>query len=211
VSTKRSHLSVAVVATVAFLDVVGRCTLSVETRASVSKSRSWCRNRDAVAERARRDETVRRRPHRITSLAGAPVASIHTEVSTRTTGALPPAFYGRVVASDRRQVPLPQSGPGETEDLPGSGAADELVEGALDGAGVRSLPAHAEGGVEELLIEHKICTFHAHRVQEGGQPISGGRHPTRCGERCCRMGGLRTKLDGRAGLQRSLRILAEAH
>jgi len=44
------------------------------------------------------------------------------------------------------------------------GAPNHLLERALDGPGVGSLAADADGFLEQMLIKHNIRAFHVYRV-----------------------------------------------
>jgi hypothetical protein len=93
--------------------------------------------------------------------------SIQTEVSTRTTR--PPA--GRAVVAHRGEIPVPEPGPGKLEDAIRPHPPDELLERATDRRRVRALTAELDRLLEEMLIEHKICAFHAHTLHSRPQPV----------------------------------------
>jgi hypothetical protein len=92
-------------------------------------------------------------------------------VSTRTTRA-PPGRAALAVSSHRAEVSLPEPGAGELEDTIRPHTPDEIGERPADRRRVRSLPAQPDGLLQELLIKHKICTFHAHRIDLRPRPVN---------------------------------------
>jgi hypothetical protein len=89
--------------------------------------------------------------------------SIQADVSTSSTLAL---GIGRV-GSHLAQFTFPRTGSSQLEDAAGPGAPDEIVQCALNGARIRALAAEAERFIEQLLIQHKIRTFHVYNVTRG--------------------------------------------
>ncbi len=85
-------------------------------------------------------------------------------MSTRTTPSPAPRRLGdgHPVAPHRGQVALPQSRSGKVEDASSPDPADEFLEGPLDGPGVGALATQPQGLLQEIFVEYKTHTFHAH-------------------------------------------------
>src|SRR5512136_3018566 len=135
-----------------------------------------------MASRATRNAASSRKPRRTSCTTGRHVTtssrppmsskvrrgglrktSIQAEVSTRSTGHLPPGLLGNV-ASHGGEVTVPQPRTGEREQLPRPGAADEFRQRQIDGPRIGALPRQPGGFLKDMLIEHKICTFHVYYV-----------------------------------------------
>src|SRR3954471_12487828 len=94
--------------------------------------------------------------------------SIHTEVSTRTT---PSLTVGRPVFAHDTEVPFPGAAAGKVENLPRTRALDELLHGAFHRTRVRTFSAGAQRVLQQLCVQHKICTFHVYKVPQHGKRV----------------------------------------
>jgi hypothetical protein len=70
-----------------------------------------------------------------------------------------------VVITHRRQIPFPEPGSGQLENAIGAHAPNEFSKRPSDGPGVRALTAQPDRLFQEILVKHKICTLHAHKVR----------------------------------------------
>ena len=68
------------------------------------------------------------------------------------------------VLPNHGEVTLPEPGPGQLEDLACFRPAHEVLERALDRAGVRPLAAQPGCFLQQVRTKHKICACHVHRV-----------------------------------------------
>lgn len=68
------------------------------------------------------------------------------------------------ILANRGQLAFPQPGPGQFKNLSRLDALDELFERPLYGSRVGAFSTQAGRFLEEPLIKHKICTFHAHEL-----------------------------------------------
>ena len=59
---------------------------------------------------------------------------------------------------------MPQAAPGQCQNGPGLGAADELLKRSIDRRRVGPLAADPDCLIQQLLIKHKICPFHVYSM-----------------------------------------------
>jgi hypothetical protein len=158
-------------------------TLSPETRESASKSRSRCKTSRSLrsAAAAIRQSTE----ERTVSPARRAVRSERT-CRPGSSGRSP----SRPIIPHRREVSGPGARPREPEDLPSTRALQELFEGPVHGGRIGFFPRDPRGLFQQLLVEHKICAFHAHGVAPAR------RTSNRCGGHRRRAPGLSSSISG---------------
>src|SRR5258706_9872378 len=97
--------------------------------------------------------------------------SIQTDVSTRIT--LPPGRSTGTVATRVSEAALPEPGSGELEDAVRAYAPHEILQRSGDSGGVGTLTAELHRFLQQMLIQHKICTFHTHMMDVRAAPSQG--------------------------------------
>src|SRR4029450_8012182 len=86
--------------------------------------------------------------------------AIQTEVSTRTTASGP--IHAAVLADDR-EIAFPEARARQTAHAPSLGSTYEPLQRPFHRPGIRPFAAQSGRLLEQVCIEHKICTFHTHQ------------------------------------------------
>src|SRR6266540_6508814 len=93
---------------------------------------------------------------------------------------LPRSSLPRPVCPHCRQIALPEAASPQIKDAMGLDPANVVLQGSLHDAGIGLFAAQTGGLLEQLLIEHKICTFHVFNIHHPKRLIKPSR-----GLRCC--------------------------
>src|SRR3990172_1216284 len=150
-----------------------KASMASRATANARSSRNPCNTSCTIGSTVTTSSTSTRSASR--RRAGFRNTSIHTDVSTSTTAGLSAGpVRGGILAHDR-QIALPQPAARQLENPSGLPSPDEFLERALDSPRVRPLAAQADGLLEQIFIEHKICTFHVYSVLREPMRMQGSR------------------------------------